>query len=175
MSSDNEDSDRISLEAAEIIEEVSPPTNSARKQGRNKSSKNLENLINKVVQKCSRGERHCRACAKNMDHGNLPAYVKCLYCGTVHGFYRIRTGRHARERLYLEDHDGKHIPRYNADGEFVGNRWYYGEKMYYENGDAVPETKRITACSNDACKFYKIPIKEVEKYDRMTNGRLEKI
>lgn len=169
MSSEN-DGDDNSI-GVEIAQPVAKPS---RKQI--KSSRKLEeNLLDKAVRQCSKGERHCRACAKGMDHNNLPHYVKCLYCGSVHGFYRVRTGRQARERIYLEDRDGKRVPKYNANGDFAGYRWRFGEKMYYDDGETVPETTKITACSNDACKFFKISIKEVEKYDRMTGGQLDKI
>lgn len=176
MSSFEQDDDNVSasLEAEPSVE-ITKVTKNSRKQGK-EFGRNLEHdLLDKAVRRCWKGERNCRACAKGMDHDNLPAYVKCAYCGATHGFYRVRTGRHARERVYLEDRDGRRIARYNANGDFAGYRWREGDKMYYDDGTPVPETRKVTACSSDSCKFYKIPIKEVEKYDRMTGGKLDKI
>jgi len=125
--------------------------------------------------KCKKGDKHCRACSKGISHSNPPAYITCLYCGSIHGFYRIRTGRLRREKIYAEDRDGNQVPYYNADGDFAGFCWRWGDIMYYDDGTPMPETKFAMACSSDACKLFKIPIAEVERWNERTHGKLEKV
>jgi hypothetical protein len=168
-----------SEEVLEIQKHTDEPTVSAksRKQGsRGGSSRKLENkLIDQAITRCSKGERRCRACAKNMNHETPPAYITCVYCKSIHGFYHVRTGRQAREKIYITDHDGHRVSKYNDEGAFAGYRMTYGDLLFYDDGTPVPETKRITACSRDSCKFYKISVSDVEKYDRMTGGKLDKV
>jgi len=114
--------------------------------------------------RCSLGEKRCRACAKCADHKDPPKYITCIHCGAIHNFFHLRTGRIRREKIYLEDANGERIMRYDQDGNSLGFAWAPGDKMYYEDGTSVPETKFSITCGSDCCKFYKIPIKEVQKY-----------
>jgi hypothetical protein len=125
--------------------------------------KNLYQQIKKVTT-CPLGEKRCRACKKNMDHKSPPKYITCLYCNSIHNFFRLRTGNIRRERIYLEDSNGERIMRRDNEGNSLGFAWAPGDKMYYEDQTPVPETKFATCCGSDCCKFYKIPINEVQKY-----------
>lgn len=125
--------------------------------------------------KCNKGEKHCRACSKGMSHSDPPVYITCLNCGSLHGFYRIRTGNIRREKIYAEDSDGNQVPYYNKEGDFAGYIWRWGDIMHYEDGTAMPETKFAIACSSDSCKFFKIPIAEVDRWNERTHGKLEKV
>lgn len=143
-----------------------------KKKSRIKETREIKD-VDGAVRKCSKGERRCRACAKQADHIHVPPHITCSYCGSIHGFFRIRTGKVAREKIYLVNQKGDYIPTYNKFGDFVGNLWEYGDKMYDKNGEPIPEIKRVTACSDDSCKFYKIPIEEMAKYER--TGNLDRV
>lgn len=164
-------------EISELAQESQPeePMKKVRNTRRPASKKENDMLDKLIVSKCSFGERKCRACAKGLDHKNLPDFVTCVWCGAVHHFYRLRTGRIRREKIYHEDSQGNRVPRYNKNGDFIGHAWHHGDKIYYEDGTPVAETKFTIACSNNSCKFFKIPIDEVKKYSDRTKGRLEKI
>jgi len=130
-------------------------------------NKKQELKIPNRITRCSLGENRCRACAKGMDHRNPPAYITCVYCNSIQNFFRLRTGAIRREKIYLEDANGERIMRYDADGNSIGYAWAHGDKMYYEDGTPVPETRRHITCGSDCCKFYKIPIEEVRKYKNL--------
>jgi hypothetical protein len=131
--------------------------------------------LSKRITKCHLGAGRCRACAKDLDHRFPPPHIKCVYCGAIQNFFRLRTGNIRREVIYVEDDKGNQVPLYDKNGNFTGYKWYYGDRMYYEDGTPIPETKFAICCGSDACKFYKIPIDEVQQWVSRTNGRLDRV
>lgn len=179
-------SDNEEVEVPVVIEVIAqPPMKTVRKNAKKVRKNKARSEMNKnelrqmereaADRQCKLGDKHCRACAKGMSHSNPPAYITCLNCGTIHGFYRIRTGGIRREKIYAEDSDGNQVPYYNANGDFVGYRWRWGDIMYYEDGTPMPETKFAIVCPSDSCKFYRLPIAEVELWNERTHGNLEKV
>jgi len=175
------DSAADSTEVPVVVEDTTTDAAPMKKVRNNRGNKRQESkkdrdILDKlIVSRCSAGERNCRACAKGFDHKSPPAHITCIWCGSIHHFYRIRTGRIRREKIYYEDDRGDRISKYNKNGDFVGHYWRWGDKMYYEDGTPVPETKFTIACGADSCKFYKIPVGEVQQYNVRTKGNLEKV
>lgn len=179
--SDNEEVAPVVIEVVEQVPMKTISSKSSKKvrkvKPRNKMSKTEIRQMEREAEdrKCKKGDKHCRACSKGISHSNPPAYITCLYCGTIHGFYRIRTGGLRREKIYAEDSEGNHVSYYNENGDFAGYRWRWGDIMYFDDGTPMPETEFVIACSSDACKFFKIPIAEVERWNERTHGKLGKV